>query len=205
MLQRSPLATNPSENWVQNIDSFMFKCLNKQAPEYVQNLLVEKPTHRSGLRSELTYKKLLISFMKRNIFVHWSLFCEWKEKEVPLNTEVKLLQTLVFPIVCYVCETWKLKADVTHRLEAFEMHCYHHLLNIKWQNHITNADVQTGLGSFIKMWFCPQSGSARQSGWSMWHICLQISCQILACLVMYQESFIAVIVLRDGLKIFDLI
>ena len=41
------------------------KCLSKQAPEYLQTLLVEMPSQRSGLRSKLTYKKLLILFMKR--------------------------------------------------------------------------------------------------------------------------------------------
>ena len=34
----------------------------------------------------------------------------------------------------------------------------------------------------------------------MWHICLQINCQILPCLVTHQESSIIVIFLRDGLK-----
>ena len=45
-----------------------YKCLNKQAPEYLHNLLVEMTTQRSGLRSELTCKKLLISFTKRKTF-----------------------------------------------------------------------------------------------------------------------------------------
>ena len=67
----------------------------------------------------------------------------WKYKEVPLTTKVKLLQTLVFPIVSYACKTWTLKTDVTHRLGAFEMQCYHCLLNIKWQDHITNVEVLT--------------------------------------------------------------
>ena len=67
----------------------------------------------------------------------------WKDKEVPLTSKVKLLQTLVFPIICYACEMWTLKADVTHRLEAFEVQWYHHLLNIKWQDHITNVEVLT--------------------------------------------------------------
>ena len=66
-----------------------------------------------------------------------------KDKEVPLTTKVKLLQTLVFPIICCACKMWTLKADVTHRLETFEMQCYHHLLNIKWQDHVTNTEVLT--------------------------------------------------------------
>ena len=48
--------------------TFMYKCLNKQAPEYLQNLLVEIPTQRGDLRSKLTYKKLLIPFTKRKTF-----------------------------------------------------------------------------------------------------------------------------------------
>ena len=50
----------------------MYKCLNKQAPEYLQNLLVEVSTQRSGLRSGLTYKKLLIPFMRRKTFAQRS-------------------------------------------------------------------------------------------------------------------------------------
>ena len=42
-----------------------YKCLNKQASEYLQNLLVEMPTRWIGLRSESTYKKLLIPLTKR--------------------------------------------------------------------------------------------------------------------------------------------
>ena len=68
---------------------------------------------------------------------------------------MKLLQTLVFPIICYACEMWTLKADVTHRLEAFKIQCYHHLLNINWQDHITNTEVLTQLGSFIKIGLLP--------------------------------------------------
>ena len=51
----------------------MYKCLNKQAPEYLQNQLVEMPTQRSGLRSELAYMKSLIPFMKRKTFAQRSL------------------------------------------------------------------------------------------------------------------------------------
>ena len=62
--------------------TLMYKCLNKQALEYLQNLLVEMPTLRSGLRSKLTYKKLLIPFMKegplcRDLLVLLHLFYGW--------------------------------------------------------------------------------------------------------------------------------
>ena len=52
--------------------TLMYRCLNKQAPEYLQSLLVEMPTQSSGLKSELTYKKLLIPFTKRKTFAQRS-------------------------------------------------------------------------------------------------------------------------------------
>ena len=48
------------------------KCLNKQAPEYLQNLLVEMPTRQIGLRSESSYKKLLVPLTKRRNFAQRS-------------------------------------------------------------------------------------------------------------------------------------
>ena len=48
-----------------------------------------------------------------------------------------------------------LETDATCRLEAFEMQCYCHLLNIKWQDHITNVEDLTQLGSFIKLQLLP--------------------------------------------------
>ena len=66
MLQSSPLAT--TQRIQLKILTLMYKCFNRQAPEYLQNLLVEMPTQRSGLRSKLTYKKLLKPFMKRKTF-----------------------------------------------------------------------------------------------------------------------------------------
>ena len=67
----------------------------------------------------------------------------WKDKEVSLTTKVKLLQTLVFPIISYACKMWTFKTDVTRTLEAFEMQCYCCVLSIKWQDHITNVEVLT--------------------------------------------------------------
>ena len=64
-----------------------YKCLNKQAPEYLQNLMVEMPTQRSGLRSKLTYKKLLIPFMKRKFFAQrsFSVAAPTLWNSLPLN------------------------------------------------------------------------------------------------------------------------
>ena len=74
--------------------TLMYKCLNKQATEYLQNLLVEISTQRSGLRSELTYKKLLIPFTKRKTFAQrsFSVAAPTLRNSLPLN--VKQASTL---------------------------------------------------------------------------------------------------------------
>ena len=71
MPQRSLLVVNTSGIEFKVL-TLTYKCLNKQASQYLQNLLVEMPTQRSGLRSELTYKKLLIPFTKRKTFAQRS-------------------------------------------------------------------------------------------------------------------------------------
>ena len=49
-----------------------YKCLKKQTPEYLQSLLVEMPIRQIGLRSESTYKKLLVPLTKRRTFAQRS-------------------------------------------------------------------------------------------------------------------------------------
>ena len=72
-----------------------YKCLNKQAPEYLQNLLVEMPTQRSGLRSETTYGKLLIPFTKRKTFAQRSFSVAALALWNGLSLSVKQASTLI--------------------------------------------------------------------------------------------------------------
>ena len=62
---------------------------------------------------------------------------------------------LCFPSLVMAVRHGHSKTDVTHRLEAFEMQYYCCLLNIMWQDHITNVEVLTQLGSFIKLQLLP--------------------------------------------------
>ena len=71
-----------------------YKCLNKQAPKYLQNLLVEMPSWGSVLKSEPTYKKLLIPFMKRKTFAHRSFIVSTSTLWNKLPIEIKQASTL---------------------------------------------------------------------------------------------------------------
>ena len=75
--------------------SLTYKCLNKQAWEYLQNLLVEMPTRWIGLRSESTYKKLLVPLTKRKTFTQRSFSVAATTLMNDLPISVKQANTLV--------------------------------------------------------------------------------------------------------------
>ena len=72
-----------------------FKYLNKQAPEYLQNLLVKMTTRQMGLRSESTYKKLLIPLTKRKTFAQRSFSVAAPTLWNGLRINVKQANTLI--------------------------------------------------------------------------------------------------------------
>ena len=72
-----------------------YKCLNKQALEYLQNLLVEMPMRWLGLRSESSYKKLLVPLTKRRTFAQRSFSVVAPTLWNDLPTSVKQANTLV--------------------------------------------------------------------------------------------------------------
>ena len=48
----------------------------------------------------------------------------WKDRGVPLETKVKLVNVLVFPIVLYGAETWTMRKHERGKIDAFELWCW---------------------------------------------------------------------------------
>ena len=73
----------------------------------------------------------------------------WKQAHLSLGTKLRLYSTLILPVLLYGSETWTLNKYEISRLEAFHMQCQRRILNIRWFNHVRNADVtlRTGLAS----------------------------------------------------------
>jgi len=70
----------------------------------------------------------------------------WKNKQllkrsISLNVKKRILQCYVFPVIRYLCESWTLSKDLSHRINAFKQWCYQRLLKIKWTDKITNEEV----------------------------------------------------------------
>ena len=65
----------------------------------------------------------------------------WKDRGITLDTKVKLVQTLVFPIVLSGAETWTLRKDLRKRIDAFELWCWRRILRTSWTARQTNSWV----------------------------------------------------------------
>ena len=52
----------------------------------------------------------------------------WKDRGVTLETKVKLVKVLVFPIVLYGAETWTMRKHERRKIDAFELWCWRRVL-----------------------------------------------------------------------------
>ena len=46
-----------------------------------------------------------------------------KSRDMTLSTKVRLVKTVVFPVVIYGCESWAIKKAEHQRIDAFELWC----------------------------------------------------------------------------------
>ena len=55
-----------------------------------------------------------------------------KSRDITLPTKVRLVKTMVFPLVMYGCESWTIKKSKHQRIDAFELWCCRRLLRVPW-------------------------------------------------------------------------
>ena len=53
-------------------------------------------------------------------------------KSIILPTKVRLVKSLVFPVVMYGCQSWTIKKAESWRIDAFELWCWRRLLRVPW-------------------------------------------------------------------------
>ena len=51
-----------------------------------------------------------------------------KSRDITLPTKVRLVKSIVFPVVMYGCESWTVKKAECQRIDAFELQCWRRLL-----------------------------------------------------------------------------
>ena len=64
-----------------------------------------------------------------------------KSRDITLLTQVRLVKTMVFPVVIYGCESWTIKKIEHRRIDAFELWCWRRLLRVSWTAKRSNPSI----------------------------------------------------------------
>jgi len=65
----------------------------------------------------------------------------WKDCTLGIQTKIKLLQTLVWPVALYGSKSWTVKGNDIDKLKDFEMTRYRCMLQVRWTEHRTNESA----------------------------------------------------------------
>ena len=64
-----------------------------------------------------------------------------KSRDITLSTNVRLVKTMVFPVVVCRCESWTTKKAECQRIDAFELWCWRRLLRVPWTVRRSNQSI----------------------------------------------------------------
>ena len=58
-----------------------------------------------------------------------------------MPTKIRLVKSMVFPVVMYGCESWTIKKAECRRIDAFELWCERRLLRVPWTESRSNQSI----------------------------------------------------------------
>ena len=83
--------------------------------------------------------------IKRHLFLGRKIMTNldsiFKNRDITLPTEVRLVKAMVFPVVMYGCESWTVKKAEYRRIDAFELWCWRRLLRVPWTARRSNQSI----------------------------------------------------------------
>ena len=62
-------------------------------------------------------------------------------RDITLSTKFHLVNTMVFPVVTYGCESWTIKKSEHRRIDAFELCGWRRLLRVPWTARRSNQSI----------------------------------------------------------------
>ncbi|KAI8519654.1 hypothetical protein Bbelb_029110 [Branchiostoma belcheri] len=65
----------------------------------------------------------------------------WENRNLTMNTKLKVYQACVLSTLLYGSETWTTYAKQEAKLNAYHMRCLRRILGIKWQDKVSNTEV----------------------------------------------------------------
>ena len=70
-----------------------------------------------------------------------------KSKDMTLPAKVRLVKSMVFPVVMSGCESWAVKKAESQRIDAFELWCWRRLLRVPWTARRSNQSILKEISS----------------------------------------------------------
>ena len=64
-----------------------------------------------------------------------------KSRDITLPIKVRLVKTMVFPVVMYGCVSWTIEKAEHRRIDAFELWCWRRLLRVSWTARRSNQSI----------------------------------------------------------------
>ena len=64
-----------------------------------------------------------------------------KSRDINLLTKIRLVKTMVFPVVMHGCESWTIKKTEHWRIDTFELWCWRRLLKVPWSARRFNQSI----------------------------------------------------------------
>ena len=70
----------------------------------------------------------------------------WQNSKLTIKTKMKVYSACVLSTLLYGSETWTTYTKQEQRLNSFHLRCLRRIMNIRWQDKITNTEVLTRAG-----------------------------------------------------------
>ena len=65
----------------------------------------------------------------------------FKSRHITLPAKVHIVETMVFPVVMYGCESWTVKKAECQRIDVFELWCWRRLPRVPWTAKRSNQSI----------------------------------------------------------------
>ena len=65
----------------------------------------------------------------------------FKSRHITLPAKVRIVETMVFPVVMYGCESWTVKKAECQRIDVFELWCWRRLPRVPWTAKRSNQSI----------------------------------------------------------------
>lgn len=127
--EKTRIMTNGSKNTIQ-IDQMEINYTD----EYIY--LGQIITQQEAMQKEV--ERRVTNGWKR----YWGLKEAMKDKELHVNTKIKLFNTCILPVLMYGCQSWTLTREVTSKLATCQYAMERSMLNVKKSDRIRNRVIR---------------------------------------------------------------